>query len=141
MDTTTVSLLKQSFALLAPRAETLVDRFYEKLFSRHPQVRPLFSEDLKQQKQHLLAALTLVMQNLDRPENLDRPLRELGRRHVQYGAKPEHYPLVAAVLIDTMAELAGASWSPQFAAAWSIALQAIAGLMLQGASETITEAA
>ena len=62
-------LLEQSFNLLAPRAEELVARFYDRLFFRYPAVRPLFAHTQpKQQQTKLLASLKLVVNNLRKPE-------------------------------------------------------------------------
>jgi methyl-accepting chemotaxis protein len=60
-------------------------------------------------------------------------LRELGRKHVVYGARPEHYPVVGEVLIASMAEVAGSRWRPEYGRAWSDALAVVAGVMQEGA--------
>jgi hemoglobin-like flavoprotein len=61
-------------------------------------------------------------------------IEDLGERHVGYGALPEHYPVVASVLIDTMQLLGGSDWRPEYSAAWTDALQAISDVMLRGAA-------
>jgi hemoglobin-like flavoprotein len=38
-------------------------------------------------------------------------------------------------MLDSMAEIAGDSWTPQVAAAWRQALTYVAGVMLDGAAE------
>jgi methyl-accepting chemotaxis protein len=129
-----VEAIERSFALLAPRATELVRRFYEELFRRHPAVKPLFAHtDSRKQQAKLLAALKLVVANVRTPEKLAKPLAELGRKHVAYGAAPAHYPAVAAVLLDVMKEMAGPNWTPPIERAWREALNAIATLMLAGA--------
>jgi hemoglobin-like flavoprotein len=60
-------------------------------------------------------------------------LRLLGARHVAYGAQPEHYPVVAEVMLASMAEIAGDSWTEDVAAAWAGALRLVATAMLEGA--------
>jgi methyl-accepting chemotaxis protein len=37
-----IDILESSFALLAPRGTELVARFYERLFERYPEVKPMF---------------------------------------------------------------------------------------------------
>jgi hemoglobin-like flavoprotein len=44
------------------------------------------------------------------------------------------YGWVGASLLATLAEVAGADWSPRLEAAWTEAYGAIAGLMQQGAA-------
>ena len=118
--------LETSFDLIAPRGEELVDTFYTRLFEAAPAVEPLFAHtDLRKQKAMLLATLVL----------LRKSLRDLDSRHVAYGARPEHYPVVAEVLLASMAELAGEAWTPQVEAAWAGALGLVATAMLEGAEE------
>jgi hypothetical protein len=68
-------------------------------------------------------------------------LRELGGRHVAYDARPEHYPVVGAALIASMAEVAGDPWTPAYEAAWAAAFEIVAGAMLEGAEAAALEAA
>jgi phosphoribosyl 1,2-cyclic phosphodiesterase/hemoglobin-like flavoprotein len=99
--------LEQSFDLIAPRGEELVDEFYARLFVAAPALRPLFPADLKRQKSMLLATLVLLRKSLRDLDAIVPKLRELGARHVGYGAEPAHYPLVGAALISSMATIAG----------------------------------
>jgi hemoglobin-like flavoprotein len=117
--------LETTFDLVAPRGEELMDIFYARLFAAAPSVKPLFAgTDLRRQKAMLLSALVLVP-----------TLRELGARHVGYGAKPEHYLVVGEVLIASLAEVAGAAWRPEHQLAWAAAFAVIADVMLAGAAE------
>jgi methyl-accepting chemotaxis protein len=82
--------------------------FYARLFATHPEVRPLFGAvDMAAQQKKLLGALALAVENLRRPEVLFPVLKDLGRRHAGYGAKPEHYRAVGAALLDTFAVCLG----------------------------------
>jgi methyl-accepting chemotaxis protein len=128
-----VGLIRRSFEALAPRASELVRRFYEELFRRYPQVKPLFANTRpEEQQKKLLAALTLTVNNLDRPQVLAKTLAELGSRHQQYGAEPAHYDAVAGVLLDVMQELAGELWTDEVGAAWGAALGLVKETMLSG---------
>jgi globin len=55
----------------------------------------------------LLGALVLLRKSLGDLDAIAPKLRELGVRHVAYGAQPEHYPVVGAALIASMAKVAG----------------------------------
>jgi methyl-accepting chemotaxis protein len=126
--------LETSFDIVAPRGDDLMDVFYARLFDAAPAVRPLFAgTDLRRQKAMLLSALVLVRKSLRDLDAIVPALHKLGARHVAYGARPEHYPVVAAVLIASMAEVAGAAWRPEYGRAWSDALDVVAGAMLDGA--------
>jgi methyl-accepting chemotaxis protein len=126
--------LETSFDLIAPRGDELMDVFYARLFAAAPAVQPLFAgTDLKKQKGMLLATLVLLRKSLRNLDAIVPKLRELGARHVAYGARPEHYPVVGEVLIASMAEIAGPVWTDEYEQAWSTAFGIVAGAMIEGA--------
>ena len=135
--TLNIKTLETSFDLIAPRGDELMDEFYSRLFEAAPAVRPLFSADMKRQKAMLLSALVLVRKSLRDLDRLVPTLHALGARHVQYGALPEHYPVVAAVLMDAMAAVAGDAWTAEHDAAWGAALAVVAGVMIEGAESAV----
>jgi len=81
----------------------------------------------------LLTTLELLRKSLRDLGAVVPKLQELGRRHVSYGSRPEHYPVVGEVLIDSMAEVAGPQWRPEYGRAWAAALAVVAGVMVEGA--------
>jgi hemoglobin-like flavoprotein len=134
--------LETSFDLVAADGDRLMDVFYARLFAAAPAVRPLFSgTDLRRQKSMLLAALVLLRKSLRNLDSAVPTLRALGARHVAYGARPEHYPVVGEVLIASMAEVAGDAWRPEYERAWAAAFGVVAGAMLDGAAEAELELA
>jgi nitric oxide dioxygenase len=140
MDSATVARLRSSYILIAPRAQELVDTFYDMLFAAAPAVRPLFPTDMNKQKAHLLAAVGLVVKHADALDALAEPLAQMGERHRTYGARVEHYPVVRDTMIAALAKTAGAAWTPQLAADWTSALNAVAGAMLKGAERAVQRA-
>jgi hemoglobin-like flavoprotein len=134
--------LETSFDLVAPHGDDLMDEFYGRLFEAAPAVVPLFAgTDLERQKTMLLATLVLLRKSLRDLEAIVPKLRELGARHVAYGAEPEHYPVVGEVLIASMAAIAGPAWRPEYERAWSEAFAIVAGAMIDGANAASLEAA
>jgi hemoglobin-like flavoprotein len=128
--------LETSFDLVAPRGDDLMEIFYARLFEAAPAVKPLFAgTDMARQRAMLLAALVLVRNSLRDLDSIVPALRKLGARHVAYGAEPGHYPVVGAVLIASMAEVAGDAWEQRYADAWGEAFGVIAATMLEGAAE------
>lgn len=134
--------LETSFDLVAPRGDELMDDFYARLFTVAPAVKPLFAgADLKKQKAILLGTLVLLRKSLRDLDAIVPKLRDLGARHVAYGARPEHYPVVGGVLIASMATIAGDAWTNEFEAAWGEAFAIVAGAMIEGAERVELEAA
>ncbi|MGD8886233.1 MAG: globin family protein [Gammaproteobacteria bacterium] len=125
-----VTLLENTFSALAPQGNYIVQRFYEELFSRYPDVKPMFANvSIEDQQRKLLSALKLVINNLRDPDNLNNTLRELGKRHREYGAEDAHYSAVTETLLEVMKEVAGDQWTPEVNQAWSDALKAVSKTM------------
>jgi len=133
-----IEILESSFGLLADQADALVNRFYERLFEKYPQVKPMFANaDMTEQKKKLLGSLKLVISNLRNPEVLVDALHKLGRRHQGYGAVEAHYPAVEENLLSVMQEFAGDAWTDEIHDAWSQALSQVSEIMLQGYDEKL----
>ena len=134
--------LESSFDLIAPRGDELMGRVLLGLFDAAPAVVPLFATtDLRRQKAMLLGTLVLLRKSVRNLNAIVPKLRELGARHVAYGAAPEHYPVVGEVLIASIATIAGTAWLPEYESAWRDAFALVAGAMLDGAAEASLEAA
>ncbi len=130
-----IELLESSFQAIAPCGEAFVRTFYARLFTSFPQTRAFFaSTDMKEQRKKLLGALALVIQNLRKPEVLTSALQGLGQRHVAYGVRPEHYPIVGAILLETFADVLGERWTPALYNAWAEAYGVVCTIMLEGAN-------
>ncbi|MEC4988142.1 MAG: globin domain-containing protein, partial [Oscillatoria sp. PMC 1068.18] len=127
-------LLETSFQKVKPHANEFGVSFYENLFSKYPEAKPLFATtDLAEQQKKLMASLVLVVENIRKPEVLESALKGLGAKHVKYGALPEHYPLVGNALLTTFEQYLGSDWTPEVKQAWVDAYGAITELMLSGA--------
>lgn len=136
-----IDALETSFDQLTPRGDELMDVFYRRLFVRAPSLRPLFlGTDLRRQKAMLLAALVLLRKSLRELDSVTPTLRGLGARHVRYGARPEHYPVVGEVLIASMAEIAGDAWTVAYEEAWTEALGLVSAAMIDGATNAASVA-
>lgn len=133
-----VETLEESFDLVAPKGEELMRTFYDNLFEAAPSVRPLFADvDMERQRQALLNMLLVLRESLRDLDDIVPDLEELGARHVDYRAKPEHYPVVGEVLIGTMADIAGDAWKPEYTSAWQEAYQVVQDVMLSGAAARV----
>lgn len=130
-----VEVLEQSFEEIKPQANEFVGSFYNNLFTANPETKPLFEHtDMASQKKMLLNSLVMVIENLRKPDVLDKALRGLGARHVKYGALPAHYPLVGSALLTTFQQYLGDKWTPNVKEAWVGAYGAISEIMLDGAN-------
>jgi len=130
-----VEALRGSFELVVERAPDVVHRFYGILFSRYPQVRPMFSRNsAAQQEKMLTQALAAVIEHLEDAPWLETQLQAMGAKHVSYGVSDDMYPWVGECLVAAMKDAAGDGWTPRIETAWTDAFGAISGLMIAGAS-------
>ncbi|MBE3560425.1 MAG: hypothetical protein IMW89_14550 [Ktedonobacteraceae bacterium] len=129
------TLLKESFAMIAPYKEAFARSFYERLFEEYPETRALFARtDMRRQQGALMATLATVVAGVERGENLTPVLQHLGSKHKKYGAKTEHYTLVGAVLLETLHDYLGSRFTPEIQEAWEEAYEIISLQMIEGAS-------
>ncbi len=135
-----VKLVQQSFAKVAPIADMAATIFYERLFATAPAVRPLFHGDMAEQRRKLVATLVTVVGGLGNIEAVLPAAGALAKRHVGYGAKPEHYDYVGAALLWTLEHGLGDSWTGELAVAWSAAYGTLSQYMI-GEAHGRTQAA
>ena len=107
--------------------------FYDRLFEIAPSVRALFPADMSEQRKKLMATLAAVVNGLGNLESILPSASALATRHVSYGAKAEHYPVVGAALLWTLEKALGEGWTPELADAWTAAYGTLSGFMISQA--------
>jgi hemoglobin-like flavoprotein len=125
-------VLTESLVLADAPDDGLTRRFYEILFERYPQVRPMFGADIGPQAAMLRTAVVAVLEHLEDETWLTETLGTLGARHAAWGVTEPMYAAVAECMLAALSELAGDAWTPAMTEAWAEALTAVAGLMLAG---------
>ena len=128
-----VKLVQQSFSKVAPISETAAVLFYDRLFDIAPKVRAMFPTDMTEQRRKLMAMLAVVVNGLGNLESVLPAASALAKRHVSYGAKAEHYPVVGAALLWTLEKGLGDGWTPDVAEAWTAAYGTLSGFMISEA--------
>jgi hemoglobin-like flavoprotein len=133
MDLNQIQLIRQTFAQVVPIADTAAALFYKKLFELDPSLRPLFSSSLDEQGRKLMQMIGAAVGLLDKPKVLVPTLEGLGRRHVAYGVRTEHYDTVGVALILTLQQGLGAAFTTEARQAWVALYELIATTMKKGA--------
>lgn len=129
-----VELLESSFEKVKPSANEFISSFYNNLFTDYPAAEPLFAHtSMAKQEIMLLESLVFVVENLRQPGKLTGALKGLGARHMEYGALPDHYPLVGNSLLKTFGQYLGDDWTSETQEAWIEAYGLITNVMLEGA--------
>lgn len=130
-----IKLVQTSFAQVAPIAATAADLFYGRLFEIAPQVRPMFPEDLREQKKKLMAMLGTAVSGLSNLDTLVPAVRALGRRHGGYGVRARHYAQVGSALLWTLEKGLGEAFTPEVRDAWATAYIVLSTTMMDAANE------
>jgi hemoglobin-like flavoprotein len=128
-----VKLVQQSFAKVAPISEQAAQIFYDRLFEVAPQVKAMFPSDMTEQRKKLMATLAVVVNGLSNLESVLPAASALAKRHVSYGAKPAHYPVVGGALLWTLQKGLGDAWTSDVAAAWTAAYGTLSTYMISEA--------
>jgi len=138
-----IRLVQRSFALIEPRADKIGISFYEKLFELAPEVRPLFKNDIDLQQRKLMnffaeyvklqlrSLLTLPITAASDPEVSIPGVVGLAKRHVSYGARPEHFVATKQALFWSFEQNLGDHLDEETRMAWSAAFDMIAASMIR----------
>jgi hemoglobin-like flavoprotein len=123
-------LVRDSFAKVAPIADTAAMMFYDELFERDPKLRHLFKNDMAEQRKKLMQMLAVAVEHLNDWDSISNAVRALGKRHRGYGVSPVDYDTVGAALITTLERGLGPEFTPEVREAWLACISAIAAEML-----------
>jgi hemoglobin-like flavoprotein len=125
------TIVQTTFAQVAD-ADLLASRFYTRLFEIDPSTQPLFTHDMKDQRQKLIQTIAIVVNSLDDLSPLVTAIQSLGKRHVAYGVKAQHWDSVGSALLWALEDAFGLAFNSEVREAWTAAYMLIA----QTANET-----
>lgn len=121
-------LLTETLRHVVHRSEEFIDAFYLRLFERHPRIRERFTRlDRPAQRAKLWAALTTLSNAGSAIPGL---VQYLGVSHRIEDVQPEDYEGFVAILLETLEQFAGESWTDQLAEAWSAVMREVADAMI-----------
>jgi hemoglobin-like flavoprotein len=130
-----IALVRTTFDRLGPLSRDAGRDFYETLFALDPSLRSLFTKDVENQGAMFVTALGLSLKGLDADADVDSSLKELGRRHAQYGARDTHFDSFREAFLCMFAQRLGPDFTPEMAEAWRAAFDRIGSVMKRAASE------
>ena len=141
MTPTQVKSIQDSFAKVAPISDQAAVIFYDRLFEVAPSVKAMFPENMTEQRKKLMGTLAVVVNGLSDLPSILPAASALAIRHVSYGARREHYPVVGAALLYTLEQGLGDAWTPDVADAWTTAYETLSGYMMAEAYGRPSQAA
>ena len=113
-----IELVQGSWKKVQPISDAAAGMFYGRLFELDPSLKPLFKGDMKEQGKKLMGMIAVAVGGLSRLDAIVPKVQELGRRHVRYGVKDQHYETVAAALLWTLQKGLGDAFTPDVKEAW-----------------------
>ncbi|MGB0684102.1 MAG: methyl-accepting chemotaxis protein [Magnetovibrionaceae bacterium] len=135
MNNETIHLVRESFNKVKPIKEQAAELFYNRLFELDPSLKSMFSGDMKRQGAKLMAALSTVVNSLDRFDQVIPELERMGIRHAGYGVRADHYATVGEALLWTLEQGLGPDCTPDVKTAWVEAFNVIADTMIDAADK------
>jgi len=131
-----IDLVQTSWEKCVPIADQAAALFYGKLFELDPELKPLFKTDIKEQGKKLMTMITVAVRGLNDLGKLVPAVQDLGRRHVGYGVRDEHYQTVGIALLWTLEQGLGSGFTPEVKEAWTETYTVLATTMKEAAAET-----
>jgi hemoglobin-like flavoprotein len=141
-DAEQIALITQSYPRLLALKPSLTARFYQRLAMDFPDIFLLFKDaEPAGQQQKLLAAMTLLVTNLQQPALLQDYFQALGKRHRQYGVSDAMFQPFTETWMAVLAECLGSTDAAETLAAWRQLLAAVTAMMQKtpASSETDTQ--
>ena len=130
-----IELVQSTWAMVVPIADTAANLFYDRLFTIAPEVRPMFPQDMKEQKKKLMATIGVAIAGLNNLEKLVPVVQNLGVGHLDYGVREEHYQPVGAALLWTLEQGLGDKFTPEVKEAWTVVYTVLATTMIEAAKK------
>lgn len=128
-----ITLVKTTWSQVVPIKDKAAELFYAKLFELDPAVKPLFKTGTVEQGKKLMMSINTVVNSLDKIEAMVPIIQDMGRRHVGYGVKPQHYDTVGEALLWTLDTGLGPAFTPEVKEAWASAYTLLATVMKEAA--------
>ena len=128
------TLVRDSFAKVAPIAPQAAELFYGRLFELDPSLKPMFKGDMVAQGRLLMTMIGTAVANVNRLETVVPAVRALGARHKGYGVQDSHYDTVASALLWTLGQGLGDDFTPACKDAWVALYTVVAGQMKDAAA-------
>jgi hemoglobin-like flavoprotein len=135
-----IFLVEDSLAALRPVFDHVVADFYRRLFETDPSLRALFTNDPAEQRRKLAEELDAIIASIEHHQVFLERTRRLGRRHLGYGVRAEHYATVGDALLGALGAAFDDAWTLQLEEAWRLAYTLTAEAMQGGAAAATADA-
>jgi len=134
LNSSQIALVKNSWLQAMEASSHAGPIFFKKLFELDPSLEPLFKIPLDEQVDKLFSTINLAVRGLNDLASVTPIIARLGKRHVKYGVKDEHYDTVGTALLWTLEESLGGVFTPDTKEAWRATYTILANVMKDAAA-------
>ena len=143
LNQTTIDIIKSTVPVLEQHGKDITTRFYQLLFSSHPELKNVFNQSNQRQgrQQTALAnAVYAAAANIDNLGAIIPVVKQIGQKHRALGVKAEHYPIVGENLLKAIKDVLGDAATDEIINAWAEAYGVIADAFIGIEAEMYKEA-
>ena len=130
-----IELVQNSWEHIVENVSDAGDIFYNRLFEKNPQLRSMFSDDVREQSRKLMAMITFAVRKLQNISDVIADVQSLGKRHAKYRVQPSHYVMVGDSLLWTLEKGLDDQWNDEVREAWTRLYTTLAEIMINAAKE------
>ncbi|WP_043930367.1 NO-inducible flavohemoprotein [Bacillus sp. EB01] len=143
LDQKTIEIIKSTVPVLEVHGEAITTKFYQMMFTDHPELLNIFNHaNQKQNRQQKALAATVyaAAKYIDNLEAIIPVVKQIGHKHRSLGIKPEHYPIVGKYLLLAIKDVLGEAATDEIINAWAEAYGVIADAFISVEAEMYDEA-
>jgi nitric oxide dioxygenase len=138
-----IEIIKSTVPVLEKHGKDITTRFYQLMFSNHPELLNIFNHANQKQGKQQTALANAVYSAAAHIENLEEILDDvklIAHKHRSLGIKPEQYPIVGENLLAAIKDVLGDAATDEIIDAWKEAYQVIAGAFMSIEKDLYEEA-
>lgn len=130
----TINTIKSTVPVLSEHGGAITQLFYKKLFEQYPELKNIFNQtnQIKGEQPRALAdSVFMYAKYIDQLDQLTPMVTRIAHKHASLGVKPEHYPIVGKLLLESIQEHLDLKTDHEVLAAWGEAYQALANIFIE----------
>jgi nitric oxide dioxygenase len=140
----TTTIVKATAPVLAEHGLAIIQRFYERLFQAHPELKNVFNmrhQERGEQQRALARAVYAYATHVDNPAALEPTVARITHKHASLNVQPEQYPVVGENLLAAIKDVLGDAATDDIVGAWAEAYQELANSLIKAEAALYEEAA
>jgi nitric oxide dioxygenase len=139
-----ISIVKATAPVLAEHGYAIIQRFYQRLFEQHPELKNLFNmrhQERGEQQRALAGAVLAYATYIDDLPALASAVERIAHKHASLNVRPEQYPVVGENLLAAIKEVLGDAATPEILGAWAEAYGQLADILIRAEAKLYDEVA